>query len=1129
MMNGLSISSNDDWGGRVCRQCDLLDDDYVATLFAYSAYTKRDADRGDTLFLATHDSNGELVTVEFSKVPYRLFLTLDTAKAVCLDGCHGKDLQLAIERYAELHTCTRKVDSFCSEHRELVEVRFHSRKRYMEVFQYLEVKNIPVAIDGAHDALQGLDALLNLGIPGAAVTICLQPTAGVPLSRSRWRIDSPTLVCVHGANHRLPPNLTEVAIGMAPDKNICVGFCDQVAWFGEAEAKIFAKQMTKIRPTVIVVRNKEKTMRQLYNYAPSFFSTLFSVLPSCKPALSSDDRPLLHGLGVLIFDVANISGTTLEVHPCQWLDGFRLNRCLENRWMEALSSHTNTNHKPTDYESFSATMVLRYADAGMVCELSEDARVPYKGGHTIPPRPVYVLQQPVGVFDFKSHYPSVAKAINAGKDTYVSRGGQWELGTFGGFVTSHPGGLAEALKERLEERMRIVDDPAQQSRARFLKEKINNLVGMCGKKSHPYADTRVAACITAVGRRLLQACHRHVSDVTLAGYTDSLFLKLPVPVSPLGCDLLKAWLSEPVLEEYATAFKYVIGNEMQSMSSSTLHQEKRLMRFECRQITVAALLTAAAHAHAIGYLTFDTPDGNPRVDIQVKGTFNSPAMECVRLFNEALVRVAIGGEFFLRRCDEFCLADIHVLERMLPTQILTGTGWKTALKTTSSLGARGVLHAVIYFEDGTESRHSFLPRAKGEGLVNVTHIFSPEDATSCLNLRRESCVLMAESFCRRLCRSQLNLDKYVVDRDNRVLVKLHNQKCKSVPLSEAARNGFCLNLKQYHRRWMQTCLDTLKCGSCQRLLPDTSQSCYTTSDRKDENGYELFHKACRPEGMPLSKAPSSMVSRFIRTALSAILVAGTKSADEAVSRLIDLYKKIESLPVKEDPPSRPYDRVLAELKREAADLRSSKEYIPRLGAFACFPDRAGSWLYLPRAQTSTKAYCLLFEAMRVTIRHGKYVNANIVLEAVSAYPADRLRFSPPPVLKDAGQAPVQDWQEVMDELAKSPQQPVLSKTALFKCQVCDTAFDLKIGVCGHLACSACSLAWNACATCRSEWKVLRFNKTPQMNYHPSVFPFKEWYEYLPVTGWWVYCGPKELIYDSSSVHIIALASGEASC
>ena len=69
--------------------------------------------------------------------------------------------------------------------------------------------------------------------------------------------------------------------------------------------------------------------------------------------------------------------------------------------------------------------------------------------------------------------------------THVPRGGQWDLGAFGGFTTCRGGGLAEALKEQLEERMRIVDDPTMQARAKFLKNKTNIMVGMCGHGSHP--------------------------------------------------------------------------------------------------------------------------------------------------------------------------------------------------------------------------------------------------------------------------------------------------------------------------------------------------------------------------------------------------------------------------------------------------------------------------------------------------------------------------------------------------------------------------------------------------------------------------------------------------------------------
>lgn len=1124
-MNASIITPNDDQGGRVCRQCCTQEDGYVTTLFAYSAYTKRDAVRGDTLFLAAQTLNGEFVTVEFARVPYRLFLNPDAVGAICVDGLHGENLQLAITRHAELRACTRRVDSLSGEHRAVVEVRFHARALYIEVYQILKDKSIPVFIDGPHDALQGLDALLNLGIPGAAVTVRLRPTAGFQVSQSRWRIDSPADVCVHEVSPSHPSNLAEVAIGLGPDKSICVGDRNQVAWFGEAEAKIFERHLTKMRPRVIVVRDKEKTMRRLQEYTGSFFTNLLSVSPLCPPKLPSHDMPLVHGLGVLIFDVATLPGTTLQACPCQWLDAYRSHKCMEDRWMQASTSHTNTNCLPTPYETFTATMVLHYASNGMVCEMTDSAHAPYEGGHLISPRPKYLLLKPVAVFDFKSHYPSIARAINAGKDTYVARDGQWDLGTFGGFVTKRQGSLAVALKEQLEERMQIVDNPAMQKRANILKQKINKMVGMCGHRSHPYADTRVVGCITATGRRLLQACHRHVSDITLAGYTDSLFLELPTPAfSSDGCDPLTSWLSTPTIKDYESRFKIIIGTEMQSMTSSPLIREETLIRFQCQQIAVATLFTAAAHAHAVGYLTFDAHDGNPRVDIQIKGVLKSPVMECVRLFNDALVSISIAGAFLIGGQEEFWLGDIRDLERTLPTQILTSTGWKTAVRIESSLGQNGVLHAIIHFQNGFGSHHWFLPRANGEGLVEVTHVTSPVDASACLTRRRESCLLMTEFFCSRLCRSRLPLDAYGIDRANRVLVKPSRGKSKQVPLSEAARNGLPIDLIEYHRRWMRACIDTLICSSCQCPLKNSSESCFVG---KDTEGNGLFHKSCNPQGRPLDQVHPSILSSYVRTALSTILVSGSENAAEAVSCLIGLRDKLKGMPVKEDPPSRPYSRVIADLKKEVVELKPSKEYLGPGSAFACIPHTKGTWLCIESEKISTSVLRLLYEAMRVHVLHGRYDNDTAVLEAVSEYPAERLRFAPPPILKAEGQAPTQAWQEVMNDLAKTPEKPVLTKVAPFKCQVCETVFRLGIGYCGHIACTFCSLAWKKCATCKSAWKMSRLNKSPQMNYHPSVFPFGEWYEYLPVTGWYVYRGPDELVYDSSGRRIIALATGEA--
>ena len=166
------------------------------------------------------------------------------------------------------------------------------------------------------------------------------------------------------------------------------------------------------------------------------------------------------------------------------------------------------------YEAFTAAMTLRYALTRTVCNLSAEARTHYTGGLTIPPRPSLQLEGPVAVFDSVSVYPSTACIINAAKDTYVAEGGHWDLGEgLGGFSTVRPGSLAAELRERLEERLRFLDDPAMQTRATFLKQIINTMVGMSRHKTNPYSDTRVTGCITATGRRLLEACHRSVFDL----------------------------------------------------------------------------------------------------------------------------------------------------------------------------------------------------------------------------------------------------------------------------------------------------------------------------------------------------------------------------------------------------------------------------------------------------------------------------------------------------------------------------------------------------------------------------------------------------------------------------------------
>ena len=1126
MMNGHGLPPNDDWGGRVCRQCNTPDDGYDATLFAYSSYTKRDAARGDKLFLAAQTQYDRVVTVEISRVPYRLFLDPSEFQAIFKEGLYGKVLQKTIGQYAEIRTCIRGVDSLQGASRDVVELRFHSRTLYLDVYHQLKEKNVRVAIDGAHDALHGLDALINLGIPGICVTLRLRRGGFIVQDQSHWRVDRPASVCVHGHVPRFPSNLTEVAIGFGSDQSVCVGHLEEVAWFGATEAMAFTRILSKIRPKVVVVRDKERTLQQIYNYAPRFFSTLFSLSPCCPPTPSTTDRPFTPGLGVLVFDVSTLLGPTVKVHPCHWLDVYRSKKCLEDRWFSAVALQTDMHDSSGSYETFTAAMVLHYASSRTICELSPEAHAPYEGGHVISPRTAYLLEQPVAVFDFVSMYPSIACTMNAGKDTYVAQGGQWNLGNVGGFVTTRSGSLAKVLKERLEERLRILSDPAMQTRAKHLKRTINAMVGMSGHKNNPYSDTRVTGCITAAGRRLLQACHRSVPRITLAGYTDSLFLELPSPGPPsTGDDPLQTWMSRSVVVGYETQFKDVILKEMQEMAPTLSATDYSPLRFECKQITVSGLFTTTAHSYAAGYLTFDTASGNPEIDIQIKGTLKTPVMACARVFYEALVRTSIAGEFLLGEKNDIRLGDIRVLAGAVPTRVMTSSGWKKATRVVTSSGQRGIENACVYFEDGTEGRLWFVPNTSGEGLVDVTHVFCVDDVKACVDRRRMSAIAVTEAFCRQLSQGQLPLDAYAIDRASRVLVKLEDRPSKAVPMWQAARNGLDLDLKAYRHRWIAACIDTLICDACHRPLNNSDQCRY----RQDLNGTEstLFHESCSPtDAVSLEGVAPALLSSHIKTALSAMAVAGAVTATEALTRLISLRNLLEGLPIGTVPPSRPYEKVLAELKAATTEGNHSGEYLCPPRAFACIPDGDESWFCLPKKPTSVAVLGLLHEAVRIIARHGRRRDDNSILEAIGAYPAHRLYVAPPPVLMADGQAPAQTWKQVMSELAKSKEWPVLTRCAPVRCQACDTAFNLEMGACGHLACKTCSLKWATCADCGVEWRAFHFDGSPQMNYHASVFPFDEWYEYLPVTGWRVYRGPDELVYDSSARHIIALARGE---
>ena len=396
---------NDDWGGRVCPQCQTANADYVDTLFAYSAYTKQDPVRGDTLFLAAQTHEHRTVMVEFSRVPYRLFLAPQDFRTIALRG------EMV---HAEFRHCIRTLDSFCHQQQEFVEVRFYSRCRYMDAYDLLVNAKLPVVIDGAHDALHGLDAVLNLGIPGACGTLRFKSMAAVHVTDSHWRIDAPANVCIHGILPRMPVLQRVMSIAWNVDGTMSIGFDKQEERYEVAKAREVAAIVEKFHPTVVLVREKEKTLLRLHQSAPAIFFALLSLLPCCPPSPPGGKRPYLPGLGVLAIDVATELGLTMDAPMNLWLDGYRSSEWLKDCWNRAVASRTGMHDYFGAYEAFTAAMVLRYALTRTVCELAAEARANYTGGLTIPPRPSLELEGPVAVFDFVSMYPSIACIINAG-------------------------------------------------------------------------------------------------------------------------------------------------------------------------------------------------------------------------------------------------------------------------------------------------------------------------------------------------------------------------------------------------------------------------------------------------------------------------------------------------------------------------------------------------------------------------------------------------------------------------------------------------------------------------------------------------------------------------------------------
>ena len=170
--------------------------------------------------------------------------------------------------------------------------------------------------------------------------------------------------------------------------------------------------------------------------------------------------------------------------------------------------------------------------------------------------------------------------------------------------------------------------------------------------------------------------------------------------------------------------------------------------------------------------------------------------------------------------------DIRKLAALVPIRVTTNTGWKQAVKVTTSSQPHGMINAIVRYADDTESHHWFLPEEHEEKLVEVTHVICPDEVWSCVDRRRLSIVATLETFYRQLCQGRLPLSAYATDKSGHVMVKLDDGQSKCVQLWEAARNGLHLDLENYSKRWMEKCVENINCDNCRLPLIDAAQSRY---------------------------------------------------------------------------------------------------------------------------------------------------------------------------------------------------------------------------------------------------------------------------------------------------------------
>ena len=99
------------------------------------------------------------------------------------------------------------------------------------------------------------------------------------------------------------------------DGTLSIGFADG------SERRVATLEMrgalSRMKPTVILLGNKEITLQQIGESAPGLFYALFSSLPRCLPEDPRAHRPFRPGQGVFVFQVVSITGLSPNVPFCR--------------------------------------------------------------------------------------------------------------------------------------------------------------------------------------------------------------------------------------------------------------------------------------------------------------------------------------------------------------------------------------------------------------------------------------------------------------------------------------------------------------------------------------------------------------------------------------------------------------------------------------------------------------------------------------------------------------------------------------------------------------------------------------------------------------------------------------------